>query len=162
VPVLAPATHGEGGGAQQTQVVYIPLKLPLDSARHAPGTARGYNSAQCRNEQRILEQSLLQLSPVGDQMEQGHPGTGRPFNASTPLILLLANFLSSAFSGQRGLYALLFTGFQVKGVTLDLFDNIFLLHFALEAAQRIFEGFPLLQPNFRQTDTPPNPSGRTQ
>jgi hypothetical protein len=27
----------------QTQVVYIPLELPLDSARHAPGTARGYN-----------------------------------------------------------------------------------------------------------------------
>ena len=95
-------------------------------------------------------------------MEQGHPGTGRPFNALIPLVLLLANFFASAFPGQRGLNALLFTGFQVKGVTLDLFDNVFLLHFALEAAQRIFERFPLLQPNFGQTDTPPNPSGRTQ
>jgi len=28
--------------------MYIPLKLPLDSARHAPGTARGYSSALCR------------------------------------------------------------------------------------------------------------------
>jgi hypothetical protein len=92
-------------------------------------------------------------------MEQGHPGTGRPFNAAMPLVLLLAYFLASAFAGQRGLYALLFTGFQVKGVALDLFDNVFLLHFALEAAQRILEGFTLLQPNFRQTDTPPNPSG---
>jgi hypothetical protein len=32
-----------GAGSEQTQVVYIPLKLPLDSARHAPGTGRGYN-----------------------------------------------------------------------------------------------------------------------
>ena len=39
----APTTRGEGGGTEQTQVVYIPLKLPLDSARHAPGTARGYS-----------------------------------------------------------------------------------------------------------------------
>ena len=95
-------------------------------------------------------------------MEQGHPGTGRPFNASMLLVLLLTHFLASAFSGQRGLYALLFTGFQVKGVALDFFDNVLLLHFALEAAQRVFEGFTLLQPNFRQRDTPPNPSGRTQ
>ncbi len=91
-------------------------------------------------------------------MEQGRPGRGDPFML---LVLFFANFLASAFSGQRGLYTLLFTGFQVKGVALDLFDNVFLLHFALEAAQRIFEGFSLLQSNFRQTDTPPNPSGRT-
>ncbi len=39
----APATRGEGGGAELTQVVYVPLKLPLDSARHAPGTGRGYS-----------------------------------------------------------------------------------------------------------------------
>jgi hypothetical protein len=37
-----------------------------------------------------------------------------------------------------------------------------LLHFALEAAQSVFEGLALLQSNFRQTDTPPNPSGRTE
>ena len=76
-----------------------------------------------------------------------------------PLVLLLANFLTSALASQRGLDAFLLTGFQVKGVALDLFDNVFLLHFALEAAQRVFERFTLLQPNFRQTDTPPNPSG---
>jgi hypothetical protein len=32
------------------------------------------------------------------------------------------------------------------------------LHFALEAAQCVLEGFTLLKSNFRQTDTPPNPS----
>ena len=116
---------------QQTQVVYIPLKLPLDSARHAPGTERGYSiSAKCRLDDYYLVYPRATLSG-GGQMEQGHPGRGDPFMA---LILFLAYFLASAFSGQRGLYALLFTGFQVKGVALDLLDNVFLLHFALEAA----------------------------
>jgi hypothetical protein len=41
----APVTRGEGGDSEQTQVVYIPLKLPLDSAHHAPGTERGYSFA---------------------------------------------------------------------------------------------------------------------
>jgi hypothetical protein len=46
VPVVHPTTRGEGGGTEQTQVVYIPLKLPLDSARHAPGTERGYSHCE--------------------------------------------------------------------------------------------------------------------
>jgi hypothetical protein len=81
---------------------------------------------------------------------------------SHTLVLLLANLLTSALASQRGLYPFLFTGFQIKGVALDLFDNVLLLYFALEAAQRVLKGFTLLQPNFRQTDTPPNPSGRTK
>jgi hypothetical protein len=36
------------------------------------------------------------------------------------------------------------------------------LHLALEAAQSVFQGFTFLQSNFRQTDTPPNSSGRTE
>jgi len=43
-------------------------------------------------------------------------------------------------------------------MAFNLFDNVFLLHFALKAAQSILEGLTLLQSNFRQTDTPPNPS----
>jgi hypothetical protein len=78
------------------------------------------------------------------------------------LVLLLANLLTSALASQRGLYPFLFTGFEVKGVALDLLDNVLLLYFALEATQRVLKGFTLLQPNFRQTDTPPNPSGRTK
>jgi hypothetical protein len=76
-------------------------------------------------------------------------------------VLLLANFLASALASQCRLYTFFLTGLQVKGVALDLFDNVFLLHFALEAAQCVLEGFTLLQSNFRQTNTPPNPSGRT-
>ena len=76
--------------------------------------------------------------------------------------MLLANFFASPLASERGFHAFLLTGFQVKGVALHFFDDVFLLHFALETAQSVFEGFPLLQSNFRQTDTPPNPSGRTK
>jgi len=77
-------------------------------------------------------------------------------------VLLFAHLLAGTLAGKCGLHALLLAGFQVKGVALYLFDNVFLLHFALEAAQSVFEGFTLLQSNFRQTDTPPDPSGRTE
>jgi hypothetical protein len=79
-----------------------------------------------------------------------------------PLVLLLANFLASALASERRFHTFLLTGLQVKGVALDFFDNVFLLHLALEAAQSVFEGLTLLQSNFRQTDTPPNPSGGTE
>jgi hypothetical protein len=46
-------------------------------------------------------------------------------------------------------------------VALNFFNDVFLLHFALKTPQSVFEGLTLLQSNFRQTDTPPNPSGRT-
>jgi hypothetical protein len=106
--------------------------------------------------------------------EQGRPGKGRPFTALifTPYsltcdnlpvsILLFANFFTSAFASERRFHAFLLTRLQVKGVAFHLFNNVFLLHLALEAAQSVFEGFTLLQSNFRQTDTPPNPSGRTE
>jgi hypothetical protein len=76
--------------------------------------------------------------------------------------LLLANFLASALASERGFHAFLLTWLEVKGVALDLLDNVFLLNFALETAQGILEGFTLLQSNFRQTDTPPSSSGRTR
>jgi len=90
-----------------------------------------------------------------------HPPSNCPWTRPAS-VLLLANFLTSALASERGFHAFLFTGFEVKGVALNLLNNVLLLHFALEAAQSILEGFTLLQSNFRQTDTPPNPSGRTE
>jgi hypothetical protein len=55
---------------------------------------------------------------------------GSPLN----LVLLFACFFSAALTGQRFFYALFFARLQVKGVTLDLLDNVFLLHLALETA----------------------------
>src|ERR1700691_6231930 len=114
------------------------------------------------------ERSQLQLYLVGARWSRAAPGRGRPFTAPVLLletarsILLLANFLASPLTSECSFHAFFFTRLQVKGVALDLFDNVFLLHFAFEAAQSVFEGFTLLQSNFCQTDTPPNPSGRTE
>jgi hypothetical protein len=41
--MFARATRGEALVQANTSCVRIPLKLPLDSARHAPRTARGYS-----------------------------------------------------------------------------------------------------------------------
>ena len=83
----------------------------------------------------------------------GHSGKERP-NGS--LILFFPCLLATAFTRQCFLYALFLARLQVEGVTLNLLDNIFLLHFALETAQRILEGLTLLNSDFRQLATPPN------
>jgi hypothetical protein len=95
----------------------------------------------------------------GGQIEQSRPGKERPFAA---LVLFFARFLASSLASKSGLDTLFLAGLQVKGVALNLLDNVFLLHLALEAAQSVLEGFPLLKSNFCQTDTPPNPSGWTE
>jgi hypothetical protein len=66
------------------------------------------------------------------------------------LILLLAYFLAIALACKRFLHTLLFTWFQIKRVTLYFLDDVFCLHFAFEAAQRIFEGLALLDTDFCQ------------
>ena len=78
------------------------------------------------------------------------------------LVLFLARLLAGSLASQRSLHALLLAGLQVKGVALDLLDNVFLLHLALKAAQSVLEGFALLKPNFCQTYTPPDSSGWTE
>ena len=67
----------------------------------------------------------------GGQIEQGHSRKERPFNA---LILFLACLFAGALPSQRGLNTLFLAGLQVEGVALNLLDNVFLLHLALEAA----------------------------
>ena len=95
----------------------------------------------------------------GGQIEQSRPGKER---LSPALILFFACLFSGALTSQRSLHTLLFAGLQVKGVTLDLLNDVFLLHLAFKAAQSILEGFSLLKPHFCQTDTPPDSSGRTE
>ena len=64
-------------------------------------------------------------------MEQSRSGTERPFIA---LILFFACLFSGALASQSSFYTLFFAGLQVEGVALDLLDDVFLLHLALEAA----------------------------
>jgi hypothetical protein len=75
--------------------------------------------------------SLLQLNHGGGQIEQSRPGKERLFPA---LVLFFSRFLTRALASQRGLYTLFLAGLQVKGVALDLLDDVFLLHLALESA----------------------------
>ena len=75
--------------------------------------------------------------------------------AQKSLVLLFASFFPAALARQRFFHALLFAGLEVKGVPLNLLDDVFLLHFALETTQCILEGLSLLQSNFGQrTNTP--------
>jgi hypothetical protein len=66
------------------------------------------------------------------------------------LVLFLACFLTASFASKRFFHPLLLARFQVKGVTLHFLDDVLLLYLPLEAAKRIFEGFALLNSNFRQ------------
>jgi hypothetical protein len=171
VPVLRGATRGEGVGAEQTQVVLHPpsnCSWTRPAAHPATG-ARITSLLECRtnDERRMIPAATLS---GGGQIEQGHPWTERPLIASVLLlthykpfssVLLLANFLTRALASERGLHAFFLTRLEVKGVALDFLNNVFLLHLALEAAQSVLEGLTLLQSDFRQTDTPPNPSRRT-
>ena len=95
----------------------------------------------------------------GARFEQGRPGKERP---SIELVLFFARLLASTLASESSLDTLFLAGLQVKGVALNLLDNVFLLHLALETAQRVLEGFSLLKPYFCQTHTPPNPSGWTE
>ena len=103
--------------------------------------------------------SLLQLEMVGADSSRAAPGKERPFTA---LVLFFARFLASPLACESRLNPLFLAGLQIKGVALDLLDNVFLLHLALEPAQSVLEGFALLKSHFCQTDTPPNPSGWTE
>jgi hypothetical protein len=103
--------------------------------------------------------SQLRLNRVGARSSRAAPGRSGPFPIS---VLFFASLLTGSLASQRCLHAFFLAGLQVKGVALDLLDDVFLLHLALEPAQSILEAFALLKSYFCQTDTPPNPSGWTE
>ena len=68
-------------------------------------------------------------------------GKGRRARQLTALGLLLnfpATFLPVAFAGQRLLGPELLARLQIKGVPLDLLNNVLLLDLSLEAAKGVF------------------------
>ena len=70
--------------------------------------------------------------------------------AELKLILLLTDLLAIALTCQRFFHAFLFTGLQIKRVTLDFLDDVFGLHLALKAPQGILKGFAFLYSNLCQ------------
>jgi hypothetical protein len=111
-----------------------------------------------------MKSPCLQLKMVGARLSGAAPGRSGPLLRLTllRLVLFFTRFLASPLASESSLDTLFLAGLQVEGVALDLLDNVFLLHLALEAAQRVLEGFALLKPYFCQTYTPPNPSGWTE
>jgi hypothetical protein len=106
---------------------------------------------------------MIKNNPCCNSERWGPHRAGPPREGATLycLVLFLARFLTSTFASESRLYTLFLAGLQIKGVTLDLLNDVFLLHFALETAQSVLEGFTLLQSHFCQTYTPPDSSGRT-
>src|SRR5690348_3943429 len=72
------------------------------------------------------------------------------------LLDLARALFAIAFAGQRLFLAALFTGLQIKRVTLYFLYDVFLLHFPLEAAQSTLQGFPVLEMDFCQINSPPS------
>jgi hypothetical protein len=72
-------------------------------------------------------------------------------------VLLFPSFFPAAFARQCFLHALFLAGLQIKGVALDLLDDVLLLHLALETAQCILKRLTLLQSHFCQRDYTPKP-----
>jgi hypothetical protein len=66
------------------------------------------------------------------------------------LILLLADFLTIALACECFFHTLLLTRLQIKRMALDFLDDVFGLHFALEAPQGILKGFAFLYSNLCQ------------
>jgi hypothetical protein len=73
---------------------------------------------------------------------------------STRFASLLFHFpptlLSVPLSGESRFHSHLFARLQIERMPLDLFNDVFLLHLALEATEGVFQRFPLLQPYFSQ------------
>ncbi len=74
---------------------------------------------------------LLHLNLVGARLRRAAPGRSGPF---LQLILFLARLFPRALASECSFHTLFLAGLQVKGVALDLLDNVFLLHLALETA----------------------------
>jgi hypothetical protein len=94
------------------------------------------------------------MQPIGSVSKKTNPAAEAAgwFLVAT----LFARLFAAAFAGQRLFHAPFFARLQVKRVPFYLFNNVFLLHFALKAAKRVFQRLALLHSNFSQALTPPN------
>jgi hypothetical protein len=67
---------------------------------------------------------------------------------------LLFDFPATLFpvplAGKGSLNPFLFSRLQIEGMPFDLFDDVFLLYLPFEAAEGVFQRFPLLEPYFSQ------------
>ena len=68
--------------------------------------------------------------------------------AKIELLRFAPHFLAQSLPRKRFFRPAFFAGLHIEAVFLYFLDDVFLLHFALETAQRIFQGLTLLDNNF--------------
>ena len=106
---------------------------------------RGSENWSCSSQHYILTKAQI-CRDSGDLKQTG----------SVVLILLFTSFFTIPLPRQRFLYASLFAGLQVEGMTFHFFNDVFLLDLALKPAQCIFKRLAFLNANLCQRNTPPN------
>jgi hypothetical protein len=99
---------------------------------------------------------LILCFPHGSRLTGSHAERYMSRLFLQQLVLLFTSLLAIPLPCKRCFYALLLTGLQVVGVTLDFFDDVFLLNLTLEPAQCIFERLAFLYTNLCQVYPPPN------
>src|SRR5262245_21264284 len=72
------------------------------------------------------------------------------------LLQLAPELLAITLSCECLLRPPLVTGFQIEGVLLDIFDDVFLLNLPLEPAESALNRFALLNLHFSHANTPPS------
>jgi hypothetical protein len=72
------------------------------------------------------------------------------------LILFTPLLLAETFTRKGGFGTTALTGLHEVTVLLDFLDDVFGLHFPLEAAQSVLERFALLNDNFSHAYSPPS------
>ena len=68
-----------------------------------------------------------------------------------------SDFFTTMLPGQRLLDSFLLARFQIEGMFLHFFDDVFLLNLSLKTSKRILDRFTVLYADFGQLSTPPIP-----
>src|SRR6266705_469679 len=81
---------------------------------------------------------------------RGENGRAPPTMSGPPLFLIRFPplLLAQSLPRKRFFRPALLAGFHIEAMFLDFLDDVFLLHFALETAQGIFQRFAFLDDNF--------------
>ena len=120
------------------------LSLPVDGFRRSKlPSLRAYSIA---SDQPVPYRRPIQSRSLWTK-DQSSPTRDGP-----KLVLLFTDLLAIPFACECFLHAFLFAWFQVKGVALDLFDNVLRLHLPLETTKSILQGLAFLNTNFCQDE----------
>jgi hypothetical protein len=91
-----------------------------------------------------------------EPLAQERPAFHRPITEFTPRLILFPSLLLPKALTREGLLgATSFSGLHEIAVLLDFFNDVFRLHFSLEAPEGVFQRLALLNYNFSHAYSPP-------